>query len=983
MASRHPPVNPYAGKRSTAPQTEAMGRQSQQRNSQQKRKHQLAAANNPNKRKAKRGEQPDLEGNAAFDPIQDCIICKAVAAGRKPPHRGHDKRCLKNRATKGRGDLHEQTLASEKEAKRLQKLMNTDLTEAEKGSWRYSTKEAGEKFFAAHTSSSSKKPTKKIAMVEELSPQYLCKAVTTRLEDTIFCEKHKTKSAPLAMLAFAGEVAKNIIGGKKKNDYLIQRHFDGLTMTVPYFRGEMSPQYHSIVGQKLLYVDWERMGIQVPCPDASCSGELQNQRSQFSKNQTLFPIFTIDGLPSWCITMNMKCSCCKRTFDSNSADVLVAIPTHASNLYPVETKYASTGTYHLSRSTTQVFSSIMLTYGNGELCSRLLYDAINREYVQKASSYYSLCQHIKQISPDVTLQPYVQKDGTFIRQFPPLGDTIRDLFDQAASSSKNPWGISDNERHTREIQSVKCDGIFSQDHTFQATKNYQKSLGAEAVWDVATSTGEIATAVLVPTTKTKHFSHAAKQLTEREGFNPKAMYSDTWPNKQDFWHRLFPGLEGRLGLFHFEKRIISTLRKNHIDHGKAVSGLLSCLYSYVPEDYEKVLKALRNGSLSATGRKYSNNDIAHMKSTGVFRRRYGKYLRKQMKSPETIRERLDDWFVRYKVTASTGSRPAEGRLDPYKGYTLFTAETKTAVENCKEKAVHLVDPVPLEEMYDAILPSPNSNHGLTEYLSRRGESKLEAFHDRLANFANGGMRRSLCDNLSLCGTARYNLGIRHKRALIKAQPEERKNIPSGWDRVVAFWNHTELWFINDMATAVGLPLPFPNAEKLKEDNGERFFSEYMATVKPNKQLYAADFCLCDVCVKVPFRQPQQQETPSADSNSNTSDNSNGQTDTTMVDATVDNVSDRRPRQQQEAPAPPPPVAAAPVAQGVPLAPWPTPAAINQFYWIQMAPLTPPPGGCCEPFKAWLRRTGRKGAPPHLLCCPYKDIVNGYTYINNS
>jgi len=82
---------------------------------------------------------------------------------------------------------------------------------------------------------------------------------------------------------------------------------------------------------------------------------------------------------------------------------------------------------------------------------------------------------------------------------PPLGDTIREAYDVATSSSKNPWCISDHDRHIREIQSVtgSSKGMFAQDHTFQVTKNYQSKLGAVAAWDVATDAGEIATAALV------------------------------------------------------------------------------------------------------------------------------------------------------------------------------------------------------------------------------------------------------------------------------------------------------------------------------------------------------------------------------------------------------------------------------------------------------------------------------------------------------
>jgi len=107
---------------------------------------------------------------------------------------------------------------------------------------------------------------------------------------------------------------------------------------------------------------------------------------------------------------------------------------------------------------------------------------------------------------------------------------------------------------------------MAQDHTFDVLHNYQKKLGASALWDVATETGEIATAALVPTTKTIHFAHAAQSLTRHPNFKPKVTHSDTCPNESEFWSLLFPNVEGRLGLFHYVQRITRTLRKNHIDY---------------------------------------------------------------------------------------------------------------------------------------------------------------------------------------------------------------------------------------------------------------------------------------------------------------------------------------------------------------------------------------------------------------------------------
>jgi len=360
--------------------------------------------------------------------------------------------------------------------------------------------------------------------------------------------------------------------------------------------------------------------------DANCAGILDNECTNFSKNQTLFPIFSLEDSPAWCMVQSMVCTKCKRRFDANDSIVLVVVPPFASQEHPVDTKYAlNDKASHLSRTTTEVFDNILVTYGNGELCSRLLYNTLNRAYLKKVKSYYS---YLSLHGANENVLKYIEKDGECIKTYPPQGDKIRDMFDQAASSKDNEWGISDHDRHTREVQSVQCKGgIFAQDHTFEVVKNYPKKLGAKALWDVATDTGEIACAILVPSCHTKEFSHAARALVSRKDFTPQVMYSDTWPNKDVFWQVLVPGLIGRLGLFHFQKRILSTPRKKHINFTDAMSQLLFALYDYCPDDYEKLLLALKEGSLSTKKKMYSATDIEYMQETRTFQKRYGKYLR--------------------------------------------------------------------------------------------------------------------------------------------------------------------------------------------------------------------------------------------------------------------------------------------------------------------------------------------------------------------
>jgi len=71
------------------------------------------------------------------------------------------------------------------------------------------------------------------------------------------------------------------------------------------------------------------------------------------------------------------------------------------------------------------------------------------------------------------------------------------MLDAAASNKKNPWCVSDHDRHISEIQSINCTGIFAPGHVFQVTKNYQNKLGATATCDATTNAGEIVCAVLV------------------------------------------------------------------------------------------------------------------------------------------------------------------------------------------------------------------------------------------------------------------------------------------------------------------------------------------------------------------------------------------------------------------------------------------------------------------------------------------------------
>jgi len=389
--------------------------------------------------------------------------------------------------------------------------------------------------------------------------------------------------------------------------------------------------------------------------------------------------------------------------------------------------------------------------------------------------------------------------------------------------------------------------------------------------------------------------------------------------------------------------------------------------------------------MSSKGKKYTSDEIAKMHRTPVFRERYAKYVRKIIHEPETIRQNLDDWFCRYKATTSDPKKPARGRLDPVRMVTLFTEDTKLAVEACKDKAQYLSDALPLAQMYDKILPNPNSKHQLTEYLSKRGASKLEQYHDRLAHFANCGMRDRLADNLNLAGTAKFNMAIRHKRQFVTSEnpqsnekqlPEkqvpvlDRKALPASWEYVVPFFNHSELWYANTMATSIGCPMPFPSAEILPKDNGERFFSQYMKTLKGIGKTLRGPIgeCLCQLCKGTVINDgtttsttpPPHQQHPTVNNNNiirKAAPRLKATPPMTTARHNVPNAVTHR----VSAPAVTPQI-----QQQLPmLTPTPTRLPMWCFPPLQMMQTAP---ACCWKYKEWLMKPRRVGRPPHHPLC---------------
>jgi hypothetical protein len=260
-----------------------------------------------------------------------------------------------------------------------------------------------------------------------------------------------------------------------------------------------------------------------------------------------------------------------------------------------------------------------VTDGSGELVSRLIYEQRAQQYKDVELAYYS------SYSGGSKAQVFPSFED-WAGQYGPSGENLRELYEVTSRSQLSDTGVSDYDRHRREIQSVVCDTSISVDHTFQALKNYPRSIRdkTEALFGISTETGEVACAVVVRTTAIQEAAHAVEQFLRREKVSPKVISTDTWPSNLECWKLLFGDtVVGRLGLWHFLNRIYRTLRDNHPDFGKAITMLQAAIYRIDEFDEAAVMQALLNGTLN--GNKMSWQDIQGLRGTARWNRNYAKY----------------------------------------------------------------------------------------------------------------------------------------------------------------------------------------------------------------------------------------------------------------------------------------------------------------------------------------------------------------------
>jgi hypothetical protein len=153
---------------------------------------------------------------------------------------------------------------------------------------------------------------------------------------------------------------------------------------------------------------------------------------------------------------------------------------------------------------------LMITHGNGEQFARLISELVRADaHVDLEEGYYNQARDSK-----TTVTTALPSLESWMTQYSPSGQQLRDMKDFAAHSSLTAYGVSDKERVCREIQSVGAQFTTCDDHTYATLGNYRAEdiNNAKCVHTIGTETGEIASAVIVPSEEQKYYAHQAAQF---------------------------------------------------------------------------------------------------------------------------------------------------------------------------------------------------------------------------------------------------------------------------------------------------------------------------------------------------------------------------------------------------------------------------------------------------------------------------------------
>ena len=782
------------------------------------------------------------------------------------------------------------------------------------------------------------------------------------------------------------------------------------------------PLYHSIEGYEIYIARWELAmpGFDLCCPREGCAGKLCRQQMKLDRSCTNIIGLESDTVGRVAFHQPYSCNKCYAILRSNSGELINSLPVFLQRAYPVEARFAApTGQKHLHWSLSRLIESLGITYLNGEAISRYLYQGTGDSASDRVLDFYSQLNVFGDSGNGGMNLAYPSSDELSKGCLPPEGSKLWETYTEAQHSDHTISHISEFDRGRREIQGVGSSVSFVHDHTHETLKNYGNIPGAKALWTTMVETGESTGVFVVGSTAIADYAHAAEQIARRPNMKPKGMWSDIYPNGMDFWRLLWPAILGHLGLFHWLKRISSTLRQRHVDYKKALLALSMCVYAWHADDLNGVIQALLNGALG--GHKHSDHEITELRSNGKFKSRYAEYIKKVFHPPETINANLDKWWRDYLVNASQGMPAGGGRRDPKTNDTLFTPETRNAVENGKKTLPYVVSQISEDDMYRQYNAAPRAKHSLPTYRTQTGESNLENLHNYMADWGNCGMNMELSDTINIAGLAQHNARCREKIRVGMLPSSEVEKIPSRFRGMPLHRNHSKLAVGNALAAKVGAETVYSDLVELGPDTGEQFFGQYFKEQEQRKRTSLPhplnNRCQCNLCALNPTPFPPVESDATVQAESGTTES--GETD---HGSTILFPMEEQEPIGRQSPFDHTPIAnAAPfqfsapmstqVQPFVPPSPWFSSGAAMPHFPPGAFPYQPPPpnfyvpfasmptpgyypvatptpaqarprkkrelaGWCCEKFFDWhqsLEAKGRHaGRPPHAKDCPFKS-----------
>jgi hypothetical protein len=200
------------------------------------------------------------------------------------------------------------------------------------------------------------------------------------------------------------------------------------SFTVPKEDGRQtpSPNYHSIEGTNIYYLDWCLIFPEATLKCYDCGSALTIGRNQFKKQNKLLPILEDGGLVSWCMYWSYECSNCKNKFDGKDGKFLMTLPAHIRAAYPIHPTYATSygencGDFYLSYSLSDGLDDSMLSESNAHSFSKRIHRRQGKEYERRVQAYYSS-------TPGAQLEDYLDEHYCFGSGYAPPGAKFRTLY---------------------------------------------------------------------------------------------------------------------------------------------------------------------------------------------------------------------------------------------------------------------------------------------------------------------------------------------------------------------------------------------------------------------------------------------------------------------------------------------------------------------------------------------------------------------------